>query len=752
MRDPLHWLSIRYKLAFGFVGLCLVAFGVGGSFISRSAKETLETEIMKRLAFQSQAYATDLEKGLEMLARRTEDFASDGYIRDHLARIVNTTDAAAAEILRADLRRHLESNKLPLESAFMNLSVVSAFGTMVTSVIQEAPDLEQDLVTWAMQHPRSATSNAFLSGVDGSPGLVISTPIHGLRSGETIGRLLTTVRAGIWISRAMQTDRLGRDRAVEDVSLRLFDGSEGQLVVPTTFLNYTGIPEATTPILEGRGIEVIAPGGMTEDPSASVDSDAGQLYSDRFALGNGGWEVEVYIRASRALAPVSGLQSEFLLAGLFLAAVSLLLLYFPLHYLALPLGLLRQASQRIRQGDFSARVAVDTEDEMGDLGRSFNLMAEAVEHRTSDLERAAQDLVERQEEVLAQRDRLDRVISTMRDGLVVIDEEGKVLLNNQSSGPLLKLLQDSEPGGSLVRRVCHNAQDSGTHPGCAQCLGNVSSREFSCTLEFEDKIFDVHATPLPLGNTGKFGRILVARDITLRVARDKSEIHQERLVVLGEVAATMAHELNNPLASISMFNQMMETSLPPESELQENVEVIRRNTETCKRVISELLNYATGSAPEVSLVDMHEILEDVTRFLRPLAERHGVTFERNFVAEQAEVRGDEVQLRQVFVNLVMNAIQAIEGGGTVGLGSRVVDGQLVLEVRDTGSGISVDQLEAIFRPFFTTKARGQGTGLGLPTAQRIAESHGGGLELVESSEHGTIFRVRLRPAGEVLAS
>ena len=244
----------------------------------------------------------------------------------------------------------------------------------------------------------------------------------------------------------------------------------------------------------------------------------------------------------------------------------------------------------------------------------------------------------------------------------------------------------------------------------------------------------------------------MARDITLRVARDKSEIHQERLVVLGEVAATMAHELNNPLASISMFNQMMETSLPPESELQENVEVIRRNTETCKRVISELLNYATGSAPEVSLVDMHEILEDVTRFLRPLAERHGVTFERDFGAEQAEVRGDEVQLRQVFVNLVMNAIQAIEGGGTVGLGSRVVDGQLVLEVRDTGSGISVDQLEAIFRPFFTTKARGQGTGLGLPTAQRIAESHGGGLELVESSEHGTIFRVRLRPAGEVLAS
>ncbi|MHC4822950.1 MAG: sensor histidine kinase [Planctomycetota bacterium] len=752
MRDPLHWLSIRYKLAFGFVGLCLVAFGVGGYFISRSAKETLETEIMKRLAFQSQAYATDLHKSLEMLTRRTEDFASDGYIRDHLARIVNTQDPAAADTLRDHLRRHLEANKLPLESAFMNLGVVSAFGEMVTSVVVEDPAVEQGLVSWAMEQPHSAASGAFESGVDGSPGLVVSTPIRGLRSGETIGRLLTTVRVGIWISRAMQTDRLGRDRAVEDVSLHLFDGSEGQLVVPTTFLNYTGIPETTAPIVEGRGIWIIAPGDLDDDPTGSDDSTAGHIYSDRFALGSSGWEVEVHIRTNAALAPVSGLQSEFLIAGLLLSAVSLLLLYFPMHYLALPLGVLRQAAQKIRSGDFSARVEVNSEDEMGDLGRSFNLMAEAVEHRTSDLERAAHDLAERQEEVSAQRDRLDRVISTMRDGLVVIDEQGKVLLSNQSAGPLLRLLQEQDHGGSVVRRVCHESRDAGADAGCSHCLGNVSSREFSCTLEFEDKIFDVHATPLPLGNTGAFGRILVARDITLRVARDESEIHQERLVVLGEVAATMAHELNNPLASISMFNQMLETSLPPESELQENVEVIRRNTETCKRVISELLNYATGAAPEVSLVDVHDILEDVTRFLRPLAERHGVSFERHFESEHAEVRGDEVQLRQVFVNLVMNAIQAIEGGGTVSLCSHDAEGQLVFEVRDTGSGIAVDQLDQIFRPFYTTKARGQGTGLGLPTAQRITEAHGGGIELIESSESGTVFRVRLRPAGEAMAS
>ncbi len=754
MRDPLHWLSIRYKLAFGFVGLCLVAFGIGGYFISRSARQTLEEEIMKRLAFQSQAYATDLHASLEMLTRRSEDFASDGYIRDHLARIVNTKEPAAAEALRSELLRHLRVNKLPLEFAFMNLAVVSAFGDVVVSILEQDPEESAALSAWALAHEESCSSQVF-PGVDGgSPGLVISTPIYGLRSGETIGRLLATVRVGVWISRAMQTDRLGRDRVVEDVSLRLYDNAGGGVSVPTTFLNYTGKPESTVPILEGRGLEMLGTDGSIEDGEVEVTGDSpkqGHIYSQRFPIGNSGWKAEVRIRASRALAPVSGLQSEFLLVGLLLSVVSLMLLYFPMHFLARPLRLLQEASQKIREGDFSARVEVQSEDEVGDLARSFNLMAQAVENRTSALQLAAQHLEERQAEIQAQRDRLDRVLSSMRDGLVVLDEKGKVLLSNHAAGPLLKVLNNTMDSGSIVQRQCKNHFGPGESMDCSTCLMGQDRREFACTVEVDDVVLDIHATPLPMGNSGHFGSILVARDITLRVARDESEMHQERLVVLGEVAATMAHELNNPLASISMFNQMLASNLPPDSELQENVDVIRRNTDTCKRVISELLNYATGAAPEVGLVDMHDILDDVTRFLRPLAERRGVSFQRELNAEEVTVRGDEVQLRQIFVNLVMNAIQAIEDGGEVTLSSRQAGEHLILGVRDTGPGIPAELHETIFRPFYTTKARGQGTGLGLPTALRIAESHGGGIELVETGPQGTLFEVRLRFNQERLA-
>ncbi|MCP4093289.1 MAG: HAMP domain-containing protein [Planctomycetes bacterium] len=756
MRDPLHWLSIRYKLAFGFVGLCLTAFGIGGYFISQTAKDTLEAEILKRLEFQSQAYATDLHASLEMLTRRTEDFASDGYVRDHLARIVNEQDQETATLMRSELSRHLLVNKLPLEAAFMDLAVVDASGKIVVALLDGSSETARELAEWSKGQMESQSSNVFAGQTDSSPGLVIATPVYGLRSGKPIGHLLATVRAGIWISRAMQTDRLGRNRTVEDVRLCLIDNAGGCLLVPTTFLNYTGPAETTLPILEGRGLQVLAPGEEEQiEPNANDD---GRVYSQQFPIGGSGWEAEVRIRASRALAPVSGLQSEFLIVGGLLALFSLLLLYFPMHFLARPLVMLRLAALRIREGDFSARVDVSTEDEMGDLGRAFNLMAEAVEHHTTELEGAANDLKERQEEVKSQRDRLDRVISTMRDGLVVLDHNSKVLLSNHAAGPLLELLQspgaseDSSSSLSLVRRQCsrEEAPSHDASQSCGVCLMDNGEGPQSCTLVLGKKVLEVHATPLPLGATGHTGRILVARDVTLRVARDESEIHQERLVVLGEVAATMAHELNNPLASISMFNQMMEAKLPEDSELLENVDVIRRNTQTCKSVISELLNYATTAAPESGLVDMHGTLEDVGRFLRPLAERRGVEFAWKLDAKAIDVRGDEVQLRQIFVNLVINAIQAVEGGGVVTLCSMEQGDTLLIDVCDTGCGIPKEQQAEVFRAFFTTKAHGEGTGLGLPTAQRIAESHGGGIELLESSASGTSFRVRLRTATETM--
>lgn len=751
MRDPLHRLSVKFKLAFGFVGLCVGAFGIGGFFISRVAQGALTDEIMARLDFQSQAYATDLHASLEMLTRRSEDFASDGYIRDHLARIVAEKDETVVSQLKTELHRHLEVNKLPLEPAFMDLAVVSAVGQIAVAVHDESSDHAVRLAQWAITAEHSASSDVIPGSAERSPGLVVSTPILGLRSGQPIGRLMATVRAGVWVTLAMRTARIGRDRTMEDVGLRLYDSAGGCLVVPPRFLNYGAHGTRSVQIQQGQGLSVLNP---AEVRSLNLQRNANDdVFRKQFPIGNSGWNAEVSIHSQRALAPVSSLQSDFLVVGLILAGVSVFLLYFPLQYLAKPMGMLRDAALRIREGDFSARVEVDSEDEVGDLAKSFNLMASAVESRNAELEKTAADLRERQLEVLAQRDRLDRVISSLEDGLVVLGARGEVLLSNRAAEPLLDFLKDS----LQIPKVCNRRQCAIQDPNlrehdCEKCLGGEHfDKPQTCILEFNEHVYDIHATPLPLGDSGQYGRILLARDITLRIARDEREIHQERLVVLGEVAAVMAHELNNPLASISMFNQLMEAKLPEGSELQENVDVIQRNTETCKRVIGELLSYANDTSPEMTTVDMHSVLEDVGRFLRPVMERSRVKLELTLDAQHSTVTGDEVQLRQIFVNLVMNATQAVDEGGRVELKTFDQGRQLIVAVQDSGSGIPIEDQSKVFRAFYTTKARGEGTGLGLPTARRIAELHGGGIELMRSNQDGTLFHVRLRPTYEVTA-
>jgi len=175
-------------------------------------------------------------------------------------------------------------------------------------------------------------------------------------------------------------------------------------------------------------------------------------------------------------------------------------------------------------------------------------------------------------------------------------------------------------------------------------------------------VYEVQATRIPSVG-GWLGRFLVGRDVTALVTLDEHHAHQERLAVLGEVAAVVAHELNNPLTAVAMYAQMMGGELPPESPFREHVDVIRRNVETCRRAIRELLDWARSADPRVGDVDVAELVEDVVRFVRPLARRAHVELTASTTLRVPALQADEVQIRQVLVNLAMNAVQAVEGVG-----------------------------------------------------------------------------------------
>ncbi len=736
MRDPLHWMSVKHKLSLAFAGLCLLAFGVGGFLISRSARAALEEQIEARIEFQCLATARALGEHLRLLARRTEDFASDGYLRERSQELVAATDPETRTELTKLLRDHLSQNKLPLVPAFCGLTLVDASGAVLVHADDGDSPPMPGVIRDALAAPGLLHSD-LLPPRDGAalPRQAISTPLRRLDGRGDVGRLVAWVDPAIWVAATLseiQPDAASAAARHTPVSVRIVDRA-GRSLAPVDAAPHRGAVRLR--FLS----EPVAP-----DPAPN------SMSAQRFSISENDWSVHMRLRGMDVFAPVSGLQSRFLGVGVVLALLCGVLTFFPMRFLVRPLGQLREAARRIRAGDYTVRVGGDSTDEVGELARSFDHMAEAVEQKTTRLQRAAEELRAGQRELRRQHERLDIVIRTLHDGLIVLDGDGTPVLVNDAARPLVELLQRGDE-----RLTSHYVCRSGDALGnCTHCLLERTTSESSCVLDVGERVYEVRVSQLPpdraspdqRGPVG-VGRVLVARDITERLSRDERDIHRERLSVLGEVAAVMAHELNNPLTSVRMFAQMLADALPAESPLREHAQVIVRNTETCRRSIAELLGYAHDATPESGPVTVHDVLLDVVRFVRPLAERARATVETELSAEHDVVNGDEIQIRQLFVNLVLNAVQAAPGTGVVvTIATRTEAGTLVAEVRDTGPGLDDEARARAFDAFFSTKPRGEGTGLGLPTARRIAELHGGGIELLDSAPGHTVFRVRLRAA------
>lgn len=219
-------------------------------------------------------------------------------------------------------------------------------------------------------------------------------------------------------------------------------------------------------------------------------------------------------------------------------------------------------------------------------------------------------------------------------------------------------------------------------------------------------------------------------------------LHLERLAELGRLTAGIAHEVRNPLATIGFALELLcrDGELTPfQNEMAEKIEV---EIERLRSLTDGLLSFSSGRERCRRLVALNDLLDDVLRLTRFELQRHAVTLTTEF-AELPLVSADPNQLKQVVINLIMNAIQAMDGQGTITLRTKRCGDLVELSVGDTGPGITPDLLESIFAPFFTTKPEGEGTGLGLHLCRNIIREHGGEILVDSPPGGGAIFRVRL---------
>jgi signal transduction histidine kinase len=273
-----------------------------------------------------------------------------------------------------------------------------------------------------------------------------------------------------------------------------------------------------------------------------------------------------------------------------------------------------------------------------------------------------------------------------------------------------------------------------------------------------------YCTERPLRDEGPFLREerhlinAVASQVALIVERREAERekgklreqlrHADRLATIGQLAAGVAHELNEPLGNILGFAELIRKDARLDERVQKDVERIISASLYAREVIRKLTFFARRTPPQKAPVDLNRLVEDSLSFFEGRCAKADIRLERSFQTDLPMVTADSAQLNQVLVNIVVNAIQAMPEGGTLTVSTRKDDHTVSLMIRDTGVGMTAQVLKQIFVPFFTTKDVNEGTGLGLSVAHGIVSAHGGSIQVRSRPGQGACFTVRLPIGGK----
>ncbi|RPJ83927.1 MAG: hypothetical protein EHM18_12840 [Acidobacteria bacterium] len=249
---------------------------------------------------------------------------------------------------------------------------------------------------------------------------------------------------------------------------------------------------------------------------------------------------------------------------------------------------------------------------------------------------------------------------------------------------------------------------------------------------------------------------LLARTFRRFLQLQAQEESQRRLAALGRLAATLAHEIRNPLGAIKGLTQVTQERLPRDHDTQELMTTVVTEAERLERLVTDLLTFAKPRSMALEELDLKTLLADVAQQLRNQAESAQITFQLPAPQPPATVSGDPDGLRQVLINIFLNAIEASGPGSKIEVGIESSQQRHLIEIRDEGAGIGDQDPEELFQPFVTTKTRG--TGLGLAVSRQIVERLGGTIELRNRKPKGTVCRIILparassTPRSEVLAA
>jgi nitrogen fixation/metabolism regulation signal transduction histidine kinase len=427
----------------------------------------------------------------------------------------------------------------------------------------------------------------------------------------------------------------------------------------------------------------------------------------------------------RSIALLAGLALLALLAGLGVTLWS--------QRLLAPLPRLTARVLAVAKGDFAPRLVATRDDEIGRLTTEFEAMVDAVGARDRQLRDAAETLrgLQRMQE---------EIVAGLRAAVLVLDGDGTVRSVNPAAAKVLGLAEAgvrlSETG--LPERL--PALDAAI-ADVADGAGRAALEAVPFAVEEGERRLDVLVSPFgPEPEAAERRSVLVvADDVTEELHTKARLIRTERLAAIGRMAAHVTHEVRNPLSSIGLNFELLEEELDgADAETKALLRAIGAEIDRLTALTEEYLRLARLPAPRLQPEHLGHLVEEVGGFVTREMAHQSVDLEVRVAEDLPAVAADEAQMRQALLNLLRNAREAMEEGGTILLSARsTAGGGVEVEVADRGAGISAEAREHIFDLFYSTKETG--TGLGLPLTQQIVAAHGGTIRCEDREGGGTRF-------------
>lgn len=475
-------------------------------------------------------------------------------------------------------------------------------------------------------------------------------------------------------------------------------------------------------------------------------ADAPQAMKDIYGSGKGGYWYNVgnIVAADTIYIPVDVAFSRIKekAFGVFLIGICSLFILFALFYILFNRTVMSQLKGLIytfrniseSRADTPKDPEVEYADEVEQLKEAF--------------ENAAVSLKQAHDELKASESKYRRLFAASQDAIFICDMQCR-LQDINDAGIRMFGFSDRQTALAIETfyQLFQKEKDAVRLWNTVQEQGFVKEHEATMVNNAGQRMDILITANLRLDeNEQPCGFVGVLRDITEKKRMEATLAQTEKLASIGQLAAGVAHELNNPLGVIRCYAGLIRKNIEPEAQTLEDLQIIEKHTRNCKAVVEALLSFARVSEPMMTRSDIHACIDEVLKVIGRHMQKNEIQIECCYGQDIPEITFDVQKMKQVFMNLLMNAQQAIGDAGRITITTALTGDRewLAIEVTDDGVGITEKDLGRIFEPFFTTKVDGKGTGLGLALTYGIVKQHGGDIVVKSTAGVGSTFTVMLK--------